>query len=146
MEQTPDVDVGASKTSALAPVIPSLGSQGLPSFAVTQHIGTGAGPSPPLKMEPPHTPRKSDPPAYLHHGFDAPAAPPNPLLPEYMGYIPDPSYYSVGQHRPGFGIQPSLLGSVMPTVEQVGLTGEDLTPAHEEANSNSWLRRRDDED
>ncbi|TID22855.1 hypothetical protein E2P81_ATG01988 [Venturia nashicola] len=149
-DKSPDVDIGAQNNATLPTMTSSIAAKVPASFADSQHVGLGAVPSPPLKMEPPRTPRKSDPPTYngaIHNVLGAHASPSNPpLLPDYLHYDFDPSQYSVGQFRPGLEVQSSTSRLIMPSAEHVDLTGTDTNSAPEETAINSWLRRRDDSD
>lgn len=151
-EETPDIDVGAQENGTLASATPSFATQNPASFADSQHVTPAPG-SLPLKMEPPHTPKKSEPPVYngaMHNELSAQASPPNPLLPEFLNYDYDPSYYSAGQYRPDLDGQVQLPISDMqliPGEQQIDLTGEDPTSAPgQHAAANTWLHRRRDSD
>lgn len=145
-DEPPDIDIDAQKKGTLPAATSTFAAQGPTSFADSRHVSLGAVASPPLKMVPPRTPRKSDPSTYngaLQNGLAAQTSPPNPpLLPEYLHYDFDPSQYSVGQFRPGLELSSSTSGLIMPNLEHVDLTGAHSTSAPKETTPNSWLRRR----
>lgn len=86
----------------------------------------------------------------IHNGLSAQASSLNPLLPEFLNYDYDPSYYSAGQYRPELNGQVRLRNSglqLLPSEQQIDLTGEDPTSALGKNDAaNTWLHRRRDSD
>ncbi|QDS68706.1 hypothetical protein FKW77_003779 [Venturia effusa] len=149
-EETLDVKVGAQEVGSLALETQSFASKGPASFVDSQLVSPTVGASPPLKIEPPQTPKKQYPPMYhsaAYGGQSAHIPTPNSLLNEYINYGPDFSNYSAGQYRPELNFSPTQ-APAMPDRQHddlVDLTGETNEPSYGENDAaNAWLRRSRD--